>query len=159
MACIRELKGKMSTQSSLMYLPQEVLVMILNIYFSNTTIKIRRCLRRSRRNASNDCQPSSLACKCMNVLLVNKALRTVAMPCFYNNVTVWSNAMFNEQQPYSLSWINAEVPWSQITSVSGNQLFANLFRDVLVHREIPIPRLRNINVHNTLVIHQARPWT
>lgn len=142
-----------------MDMPQEVLVMILNIHFSNTTVKIRRCLRRSRRDASNNSQPASLACKCMNILLVNKPLRAIGMPCFYNNVTVWSNAMFNELQPYTLSWINSKVPWSQITSVSGNQLFGNLFRDVLVHRSIPLSRLRNINVHNTLVVHQAKFWT
>lgn len=121
MARIWKSNGKMSTQSTLMMdLIQEILVIILNIHFSNTTIKIRQGVRRSRRNASSDSQRPCLAFKCMNGLLVNKALHAVAKPCSHSNVTVWSDGLFKEQHPHSLSWICSWVPWTWILSVSGD---------------------------------------
>lgn len=140
----------MSTDLTLMGMPQEIILLILTLFFSTNPVKTSSLLRRSARNKPAGAKQQIPTC--LAVLLVNKALYQIGWQCFHEFTTVWSDTIFKREWDPALSWVYYQVPWNRIRYVSGSFDLADNMNLALEAGLLRINHLREICISYRLVV-------
>lgn len=132
----------MSIRVTLLGLPQEILVMILMIHFSDTYVKVCATMSRSRRTRS---MPMTSIPTCTNILFVNKILHKIASACFFDSVgVIFTNGALNISS--NLHNMHRNIPWNQITYMIGSHALADSLEVAFMQGWRP-PRLRRVTIY------------
>lgn len=148
----------MAKELSLMDMPQEVLLVILKEHFCHSTYSIKSLHRRSPRNnpartpRRRDVQGGA---SCTSILLVNKLLLRIGIPCFYNFAEFECSQMFQDTRKLRLNWTYSQLPWNQIKHISGDSIFAQYLVIACRKGLLSVGSLRNVNIHSEFVVLQS----
>lgn len=133
----------MSNDLTFMGMPQEILLLILTLFFSDSVVNTRKPIRRSIRNKPIDPKPLP---SCLAVLLVNKVLNQIGFQCFHKFTIVWSETIFSKMWEPTFSWVYHQVPWNRIRYISGGYVFAESLNRALEEESIRINHLQEIAI-------------
>lgn len=142
----------MSTKTTLMSMPHEVLLIILTFYFRDTIIRV--CSKRNRHSKRTNAKISFPAC--MSVLLVNKMLHQIGLPCHYGNTTLWSDTIFSSGAVVNMSWVYQQMTWENYKCISGSPEFASRLLFTATRGSLSIQHLREVDIHHKSVIYRTQ---